>query len=285
MKVIVIGASGMLGKPVTHALIKAGFTVSVAGRNMDNLKKTFPSANTIYADVFDRNSLDKAFEGQDTIYINLSVAQTSKEKMPQPEREGMSNIIAAAKSSGITRLVYLSSLAQRYQGMNSFHWWAFELKQKAVEAIKRSGIPYTIFYPSSFMETFPGQMIKGRKLMLVSGSVMKNWFIAANDYAQQVVSSLKLLKQENREYAIQGPEAYTWDEAAAILIANHPSQLKPMKAPIGLLKFLGKFSQKINYGAKIMETLNNYPEKFESDLTWKELGAPATTIAMYAKTL
>jgi nucleoside-diphosphate-sugar epimerase len=42
--------------------------------------------------------------------MNLSVHQSSKEKHRQPEREGVDNIISAAKETGIRRLVYLSSL-------------------------------------------------------------------------------------------------------------------------------------------------------------------------------
>jgi hypothetical protein len=44
-----------------------------------------------------------------------------------------------------------------------------------------------------------------------------------------------------------------------------------MKAPIGVLKFFGNFNRKFNYGANIVDALNNYPEKFEAQKTWEEL--------------
>jgi hypothetical protein len=59
--------------------------------------------------------------------------------------------------------------------------------------------------------------------------------------------------------------------------------LKIIKAPIGIMKFLGSFIQKLNYGWHICEALNKYPEKFESEKTWKELGSPSITLADYAK--
>jgi hypothetical protein len=46
---------------------------------------------------------------------------------------------------------------------------------------------------------------------------------------------------------------------------------------------LGAFNQKINYGAKIIDALNNYPEKFGAETTWAELGKPTVTLAEYAR--
>jgi len=43
---------------------------------------------------------------------------------------------------------------------------------------------------------------------------------------------------------------------------------------------MGLFSQKMNYVAHICEALNKYPEKFESETTWKDLGKPAITLAV-----
>jgi uncharacterized protein YbjT (DUF2867 family) len=286
MKILFIGATGMLGQPVAKALTNAGHDVTIFGRNETKMKKLFPGPAIITGDVFDKNSLIEAMQSRQIVYMNLSVAQQSREKDRQPEREGVDNIIAAAKQVGIIRLVYLSSLLHFYNGMNGFNWWAFAIKQSAVERIKASGIPYTIFYPSTFMETFPYQMMRGNKVAMLGNSQMPMWFIAAEDYARQVVKSFTIAGNENKEYAIQGKDAYTFDEASKIFIANYTkAKLKTMKAPIGLVKFFGNFSQKLNYGWHICEALNKYPEKFESEQTWKELGTPEINLATYARSL
>jgi hypothetical protein len=54
-----------------------------------------------------------------------------------------------------------------------------------------------------------------------------------------------------------------------------------MKAPVAMLRILGLVSRKMNYGAKIVEALNNYPERFESGETWARLGKPETTFKDY----
>jgi len=285
-KIIVIGATGMLGKPVTKQLINAGFDVTLLVRHHNKAKELFPAAKLANGDVFDKSSLVKAFTSQEIVYLNLSVAQTSKKSQPQPEREGIDNIIAAAKEAGIKRIAYLSSLVHFYNGTNNFNWWAFAIKSSAIEKIKSSGIPYSIFYPSTFMETFPYQMLMGKKIALMGKSQMPMWFIAADDYGQQVAKSFSITENENKEYNIQGLHAYTMDEAGKIFIDNYKkAKLKTMTAPMGVVKFFGNFIQKANYGWHICEALNKYPEKFVSQPTWNELGTPTTLLADYAASL
>jgi nucleoside-diphosphate-sugar epimerase len=284
-KVLVIGSTGMLGKPVTNALINADFDVSLLARDVEKNKKLFPESKVIEGDVFDKKSLVNAMKGIDIVYVNLSVSQRSRKRDHQPEKEGVDNIIEAAREAGVRRLSYLSSLIKNYQGMNNFNWWAFEIKQSAVDKIKNSGLRYTIFYPSTFMETFPYQMINGHHIMMLGTSVAPMWFIAATDYGNQVVRALQL-ENGNKEYAVQGLEPFTFDEASKVIIKNYSkAKLKVMKAPIGVIKFMGSFIPKLDYGIRICEALNKYPEKFESENTWSELGKPTVTLAEFAKGL
>ena len=169
--------------------------------------------------------------------------------------------------------------------MNGFNWWSFEIKNNAVEMIKRSGISYSIFYPSTFMETLDHQMKKGNKLMLVGRSEAPMWFIASGDYAKQVVKAFQIAGSSNQEYIIQGTEPYTFSEAAKIFKDSYTQPLKIMKVPINIPRFLGKFVQMINYGANICEALNKYPEKFEATKTWIDLGKPSISLAQYASSL
>lgn len=275
----------MLGKPVAKQLIKAGFEVTMLARDVNKMQQLFPDSRVIAADVFDTDSLTTAFAGQDIVYINLSVDQSSGKNNPQPEREGITNIITAAKETGIKRIAYLSSLVKNYQGMNGFNWWCFDIKHKATATIKTSGIPYSIFYPSTFMECIDQQMLRGNKLMMINGSVAKMWFVAAEDYGKQVTKAFTTAVDNNQEYVIQGADGYDWNEAAKIFIGNYSKPAKPMKAPLGIIKYLGLFNNKMNYAAHICEALNKYPEKFESENTWNDLGKPTITLAEYAKSL
>jgi len=284
-KVLFIGASGMLGKPVALELMRAGFPVTFLARDVEKMKKLFPNGAIVKGDVFDVASLEAAMAGQEIVYLNLSVAQSSKKTEPQPEREGINNIIGAAKKTSIKRIVYLSSLIKNYEGMNGFNWWAFEIKHAAVNAIKKSGLNYSIFYPSTFMECLDKQMLQGTRIMIAGKSEAPMWFIAGKDYGVQVAWAMKKAGDSNQEYIVQGLEPYTSDEAAKVFIQNVKSNIKIMKAPLAPLKYLGIFNQRMNYAYHICEALNKYPEKFESENTWNDLGKPSTTLADYVASL
>lgn len=285
-KITVFGATGMLGKPVVKELVSAGFEVTAMARNTEKARRELPSeVKIVPGDLRNQTDVKRALETAEGVYINLSVKSDTKENDFQPEREGLKNIIEAAKDAGVKRIGFCSSLLHRYQGMNGFHWWAFDIKRQATEMIRQSGIPYTIFYPSNFMENFGvGDYVQGSKIMLAGESKFPMWFIAGSDYGKQVAKSFGILGEENREYAVQGLEAFTLDEAAKIFADNYQKQkLKISKAPVLPLKILGLFNRKMNYIAKIIEALNNYPEKFESEKTWEELGRPQVTLAEYAR--
>ena len=284
-KILFIGASGMLGKPVALELMRAGFPVTFLARDVEKMKKLFPNAAVVKGDVFDIASLETAMAGQEIVYLNLSVAQSSKKTEPQPEREGINNIIEAAKKTNIKRIVYLSSLIKNYEGMNGFKWWAFEIKHAAVNAIKKSGLNYSIFYPSTFMECLDKQMLQGTRIMLAGKSEAPMWFIAAKDYGVQVAWAMKKAGDTNQEYVVQGLEPFTSDEAAKVFIENVKSNIKIMRAPLAPLKYVGIFNQRMNYAYHICEALNKYPEKFESEITWNDLGKPSTTLAEYVASL
>ena len=108
------------------------------------------------------------------------------------------------------------------------------------------------------------------------------YYIAAEDYGKQVARSLKL-EPRYQEYVIQGPQAFTQDEAAEIFVKNYRKEkLSVMRTPISILNFAARFSTTISYGVNILEAMNRYPEKFESQNTWDELGKPNVTLAQFA---
>jgi len=282
-KIGIIGATGMLGIPVTQVFMEAGFEVTVFVRDIEKAKRLFGDrVQYIRGDLQDMAALRHFLTGLEYLYLNLSVAQGSAEDDFQPEREGLDNILAAAKASSLKRIGYLSSLVHLYQGQNGFHWWAFEMKNTAVNKIRSAGIPYSIFYPSTFMESFDkGAYRQGNFIALAGKSRFKMFLIAAEDYGRQVIRAFEL-NPGNQEFVIQGQEGFTADEAARFYKKHsHKTNLRVVKAPLFFLKLAGKFSNKFSYGAKIIEALNNYPEKFEAGETWELLGKPQTRFIDY----
>ncbi|MDX1942498.1 MAG: NAD(P)H-binding protein [Saprospiraceae bacterium] len=283
----IVGATGMIGKPVTQAFVDAGYEVSAFVRNIERARKVLPEAvQLVQGDLENLLKLEIFLKDADYLYLNLSPDKKAGPKKWQPEREGLANVLAIAKKMGVKRVGFISSIVQRYQGVNNFDWWIFEIKNLAVDKIKESGLPYVIFYPSNVMETLPAT-IQGNKLLYAGKPQYKNWWIAGYDYGKQIAKAFEVIPtDENREYVIQGPEALTFHEASDIFLQYYSNQkLTPMKVPLWLIKFFGIFSKEANYAGHIIEALDKYPEKFEAQRAWDELGKPETTVAQFAKSL
>ncbi len=283
-KIAIIGATGLLGKPVTIALANAGFTITALVRNSLKVKSGYPaSIEWIEGDMKKIDDIDRLLKGQDALYLSLSVLQKEKPSEWHTESDGLKLVLESAKRNNIQRIGYLSSLVMKYQGMNNFNWWVFDIKHQAVKMIHESGITYTIFYPSTFMESLTHQYKRGSMMMLAGKSEHRQHFIASEDFARQVVKSFQILTTENKDYVIQGTEGYYTEEAVALFKANYTkAKLTVSTAPIGVIKFFGLFNQTMNYGGYILESLNKYPEKFEAAETWKELGKPTISLKEFA---
>ncbi len=281
MKVAIIGATGLLGKPVALQLIASGFDVTIISRDPKKAKHIFPTASVLYADLSDKSSLKEALNGQEVVYLNLHISPNTKRKDFIAETDGLINFLEVAKQCGVKRIAYLSSLVKDYQSESRFKWWVFDAKQKAVQLIKGAGLPYTIFVSSSFMENFTkqGGFMNVNQLSLVGKSSVKLFWISAKDYAKQVCKSLEILTDENREYYIQGPQNHTTEEALTIFQEHyHVKRLNLVRIPLASLFLMSKFSARIDYAYRLLKAKNNYNEKFKAQFTWDELGKPTETI-------
>lgn len=281
-KIAVIGATGMIGIPVTKELIKCGFEIIALVRDVNKAKKIFPSGvEFVKGDLNDKSSLAEVLRNADGLYVNISTKDSDKKDDFNPETGGLDNLLAATKQSNLKHIVYLSSfLARNYKG----NWWVMNAKKSSIGKVKNSGIPYTIFYPSNFMENFNGGMKQGKKIAIIGKPVHKAWWIAGEDFGRMVANAFKTDKALNNEYAVQGPEAFTLDEAAKIFVENFTKEkLTLSKAPMGMMKFLAIFIKPLRFVTKLMVVMLNNEEVFESKITWEQLGKPQITLAKFAQ--
>jgi uncharacterized protein YbjT (DUF2867 family) len=282
--IAIIGATGLLGKPVARQLISAGFNVTIITRNIEKAKAIFPDTKVLYGDLADKSSLISALQGQEVVYLNLHINPNVRRHDFIVETDGLINFLDVAKQVGIKRIAYLSSMVKDYQSESIFKWWVFDAKQKAVQLIKGAGLPYTVFTASSFMENFTkeGGFMNVNSLNLVGKSNAKLFWISANDYAKQVCKSFEILTDENREYYIQGPQSYTTEEALNIFRQFYGlKKLNIVRIPIFSLFLMSRFSSRLNYAFKLIQAKNHYEEKFKAQFTWDELGRPTETIEQF----
>lgn len=289
MRIAVIGATGMLGQPVMQELIGASrdglaYSLRIIARDVVKAKSLFPAMEVVPGDLQRVESLYDSLRGVDVVYLNLSIKQAEKPTDFHTEAQGLRNLIEAAKRAKVGRIAYLSSLVMRYQGMNGFHWWVFDVKNEAIRLLKASGIPYSIFYPSCFMDSVNNTQRLGRFVLLVGRSAVRPRYISSHDYGRQLARALQIAEAgQHQEYVIQGPEAITQQEAAERFVAAYRKEkLSILTTPPFLMKLGRRFFAQADYGWHITEALNNYPETFDSETTWSDLGNPETTIEQFA---
>ena len=281
-KITVIGATGTIGIPVIKELVKAGFEVTALVRDINKAKQILPNEiKFVKGDLKDKISIEEALKNADGLYINISTGPTDKENGFSPETTGIDNILEVAKKTSVKQVSYLASvLARNYTG----DWWVMKAKKECVVKIQKSGLPYTIFYPSNFMENFTGGMKQGKKIMTIGNPIHKLWWIAAEDFGRQVANAFKTEKSLNKEYVVQGTEPFTMKEAATIYVKNYTKEkLSVGNLPMVLVKFLAIFMSPLKFVAKFTPVLNNNIETFEARNTWDELGKPQITIEKFAK--
>ncbi len=279
-RVLVIGASGMLGSPVTAALVADGFTVSALARKASSAPK---GTHEIVGDVFDRSSLDAAMRDIDAVYINLGIAPTDRETDRLTEREGISTIIAAARASKVRRLAMISPMVKAHEGVDGYHWWGLAVKQAAERAVMDSGLDWTVFRASSFFENLRGGMRRGDAISVMGRQWKPQRFISGRDFGALVAKALASPKSRNRIVYAQGQEALSSRALAQRYIAAHTSEaLKLQAAPLGVMKFVGFFSRPLGQIVRLMEALDAYDEPFSAQDAWDDFGAPSESVEGYA---
>lgn len=117
MKALVTGASGFLGSALTRRLVERGHTVYVLRRPTSRLDLLGDSADHVehrIGDILDSDSLLAAMEGVEVVYHTaafVGFGPGNRDLLYRINVEGTRNVVNAALTSGIKRLVVTSSMA------------------------------------------------------------------------------------------------------------------------------------------------------------------------------
>ncbi len=285
--IAVFGTFDNYNLSVCDALINSGYNVSVMVKNIDAMRSHFPpQINLVSGNNRYHNDLKKFLAQNDTIYLCYNKNINEYEDEYHEETDGLREIINASQTVGIKRIILCASLLQNYQGENGFKWWVFENKIKAVNYVRDCGIPFTIFYPSIFMESLIYWHKKGKKIQVYGTDLFPQYYISFKDYCRMLINSLTVAGTEDREYDVQGTDCHTTHEAAEILVQNYSKEKLHIKEiSINWVKLLGIFSKKMRYNAKLMTAVNNYNEILNSEFTWRELGKPEISLKQFAQSI
>ncbi|TSJ45676.1 NAD-dependent epimerase/dehydratase family protein [Fluviicola chungangensis] len=116
--VIITGATGFVGKHLLTFLDPTKYQYTLLTRNPDKLSANPEGFSVVCGDLNDPESLKKAFRDQD-ILINLAAEVRNQELLEQTNINGTQHLIEAIRSSGIKRVIHLSSVGVVGKGYSS----------------------------------------------------------------------------------------------------------------------------------------------------------------------
>ncbi|WP_328361097.1 SDR family oxidoreductase [Mycobacterium sp. NBC_00419] len=120
MRCLVTGATGYIGGRLVPRLLESGFTVRALARNPDKLANVpwRNKAEVARGDLNDVASLEEAFADVDVVYYLVHSMGLEKDFATE-ERRAAQNVVTAARTAGVRRIVYLSGLHPEGVGLST----------------------------------------------------------------------------------------------------------------------------------------------------------------------
>ncbi|UVD59055.1 SDR family oxidoreductase [Rhizobium sp. Pop5] len=198
-KILVLGATGTVGRHVVDGLLAKGETVKAASRS----GKPVAGAEGVAFDYARPETFGPAFEGVDRAYVLLASGYVDAKGMLLP-------VIEAAAARKV-KVVFQSVIG--VDADDSIPYRQVEI------ALEKSGTPYVILRPNWFSDNFhtfwkPGLDHGQIALPAADG---QSSFIDARDIAASGVAALTSSAFDGKAFNLTGPEALSYAQTAAIL--------------------------------------------------------------------
>lgn len=159
MKVLILGATGSIGRHLVPQALARGHEVTALVRDSRRLRETGPGMRVIEGDALDAAAVDRAVQGQDAVIYALGTKQLFKPTTLFSDSTRI--LIAAMERHGVRRLVAITGVgAGDSRGHGGFLYdrvffplllvrvYADKDRQEAL--IRQSGLDWVILRPAIF---------------------------------------------------------------------------------------------------------------------------------------
>jgi uncharacterized protein YbjT (DUF2867 family) len=146
VQVFLTGATGFVGGHVLTRLVAEGHSVRALVRFPPKTRSSgSDQIEFVYGDVVNGFGLDTGMKGCDAvIHLVGIIAESGKVTFERVHHVGTRNVVEAAQRNRISRLIQMSALGVRANGVSEYQ----TSKWKGEEAVRQSGIDYCILRPS-----------------------------------------------------------------------------------------------------------------------------------------
>ena len=203
--ILVTGATGTVGREVVAQLLATGEQVRGMTRN-PAAAKLDARVEVAQGDFAAPDTLSRAVDGVDRVFSLTFGPQTGNH-----ERD----LARAAEKAGVRHIVKLSAMGGDRETKNAIRKW----HEEGEEAIKKTGIGWTVVRPGGFMSN----ALHWRETIRTQRKVFSNYgdgklpSVHPRDIAAVAVRALTSDGHDRKTYELTGPEALSIREQVDIL--------------------------------------------------------------------
>ena len=157
LRVLVVGATGSIGRVIVDEALRAGHAVRVLVRNVAAASTLPERAERAHGDLTQAETLGAAVEGMDAIVFTHGSDGGGKAASERVDYGGVRNVLAALQGRrarvALMTAIGVTNRTGAYNGATEAHDW----KRRAERLVRASGLPYTIVRPGWFDYNKPDQ--------------------------------------------------------------------------------------------------------------------------------
>ena len=251
--ILITGATGFVGSGILRALGRTGDGPSgpFADTRVQSLQRkpgrAIGRVETVAGDVTDASSLSGKLEGVDTVIHLVGIIEESGDAtFDKVIRQGTENMVQEASRAGVKHFILMSALGAHDNPKFPYH----QAKHRAEEAVKSSGLRYTIFRPSvifgegdGFITVLAG-LVRSFPIIPVAGSGQSRFQpVQLDDVGASFAFAAAHPDEAGGEtYELGGGKSYSYEEMLDV-IARELGKRKPkFHVPVPLIKVIVKLS-------------------------------------------
>jgi uncharacterized protein YbjT (DUF2867 family) len=288
MVVLIVGATGLLGRATTLAMLKEGQRVRALVRSPERARDLAQAgAELVPGDLTDPASLEQACKGAHRVFVCAhGLLGRGAQSSVLVDHVGHSALIAIARAAGAARFVYTSAYGAREDHPIDFFRTKYELEQ----ALREGDMPFTILRPTAFMEQhvhlFNGRMLldKGFTVIVGPGNKPRN-FVAVRDIVPFAVQALTTDTVEGRTIDIGGPD-HASNREVALMYSVRARQGKVHHLPLPLARAAAAVVRPFHEGiARVLDMAlvpdDQWPETYDAQAQLAEFPSELTTLDQF----
>ncbi|RSN24826.1 NmrA family transcriptional regulator [Amycolatopsis sp. WAC 01416] len=203
--IVVTGATGNIGRPLTQALVEAGQQVTAVSRHPAEAPQ---GGRHVVADLAEPAGLEQALAGAKSLFLLLSGDLHAAEANP-------ADIVGQAAAAGVRRVVLLSS-----QGVATRPFGTTRIAMRELEDVVRgSGLDWAILRPGGFASNalWWAESVRSRQVVAAPFGDTGLPIIDPADIAEVAAACLVDDRHLGGVYELTGPEVITPREQAEVL--------------------------------------------------------------------